>query len=90
MAATGDGKGYWLVAADGGVFSFGAPFLGSHGAAHLNSPIVGAAAISDGRGYFLAGADGGVFNYGDAHFAGSQGGSPLNSPVVGVSVAPTG
>jgi hypothetical protein len=23
MAATGDGGGYWLVAADGGVFAFG-------------------------------------------------------------------
>jgi hypothetical protein len=30
MAATPDGHGYWLVAADGGVFSFGdAPFRGS-------------------------------------------------------------
>ena len=30
MAATPTGKGYWLVAADGGVFSFGdAPFLGN-------------------------------------------------------------
>jgi hypothetical protein len=24
-----DGTGYWLVAADGGVFGFDAPFLGS-------------------------------------------------------------
>jgi hypothetical protein len=32
MAATPSGKGYWLVAADGGVFSFGdAGFFGSEG-----------------------------------------------------------
>ena len=30
MAATQDGKGYWLVASDGGVFAYGdAPFYGS-------------------------------------------------------------
>jgi hypothetical protein len=30
MTATADGHGYWLVAADGGVFAFGdAPFLGA-------------------------------------------------------------
>ncbi|MHB1535017.1 MAG: glycoside hydrolase family 26 protein, partial [Acidimicrobiales bacterium] len=34
--------GYWLVAADGGIFSFGdAAFYGSTGALHLNQPIVG-------------------------------------------------
>ena len=32
MAATPDGKGYWLVASDGGVFTFGdAQFYGSTG-----------------------------------------------------------
>ena len=32
MAATPDGRGYWLVATDGGIFSFGdAPFYGSTG-----------------------------------------------------------
>ena len=42
MAATPDGGGYWLVAADGGIFSFGdAHFYGSTGAVHLNQPIVG-------------------------------------------------
>ena len=34
MAATPDGKGYWLLASDGGVFNFGdAPFAGSSGGA---------------------------------------------------------
>ncbi len=32
MAATPDGRGYWMVASDGGVFGFGdAPFFGSTG-----------------------------------------------------------
>ena len=40
MAATPDGKGYWLVASDGGIFTFGdAPFLGSMGGVPLNKPI---------------------------------------------------
>jgi hypothetical protein len=42
MAATPDGAGYWLVASDGGVFSFGdSAFHGSMGGKPLNAPIVG-------------------------------------------------
>jgi len=45
MAATTDGKGYWLVASDGGVFAFGdATYDGSMGGTHLNAPVVGIAA----------------------------------------------
>lgn len=43
-AVTPDGGGYWLVARDGGVFSFGdARFYGSTGGIHLNQPVVGMA-----------------------------------------------
>ena len=50
MAATPDGKGYWLVASDGGVFAFGdAAFYGSTGGLNLNKPIVAMAATPDGR-----------------------------------------
>ena len=39
------GSGYWLVASDGGIFSFGdARFAGSTGAIRLNQPIVAMAA----------------------------------------------
>src|SRR5581483_11022780 len=42
---TSTGAGYWLVAADGGIFSFGdATFFGSTGAVKLNKAIVGMAA----------------------------------------------
>jgi hypothetical protein len=44
MAADQTGLGYWLVARDGGIFSFGdASFHGSTGGQHLNQPIVGMA-----------------------------------------------
>ena len=67
MAATPDGGGYWLVASDGGVFSFGdAQFHGSTGGIALNKPIVGMAATPDGGGYWLVASDGGVFSFGDA------------------------
>jgi len=29
IVATPDGKGYWLVVGDGGIFSFGAPYYGA-------------------------------------------------------------
>ena len=42
------GAGYWMVASDGGIFSFGnARFFGSTGAIRLNQPIVGIAATPD-------------------------------------------
>lgn len=44
MAATPDGKGYWLVGSDGGVFAFNAPFEGSTGGMALARPVVGMAA----------------------------------------------
>ena len=48
-AATAGGNGYWEVASDGGVFSFGdAAFHGSMGGTPLNAPIVGMAATPDG------------------------------------------
>nr|MDA8262661.1 right-handed parallel beta-helix repeat-containing protein [Actinomycetota bacterium] len=44
------GKGYWLVAKDGGVFSFGdAGFYGSMGGKILNAPVVGMATTPDGK-----------------------------------------
>ena len=39
-----DGKGYLLVASDGGIFNYGdAGFFGSTGAQTLNKPVVGMA-----------------------------------------------
>ena len=41
MASTPDGGGYWMVASDGGIFTFGdAAFAGSEGHHHLDAPMV--------------------------------------------------
>ena len=83
--------GYWLVASDGGVFTYGdAGFYGSPGGTTLNKPVVGMAVTPDGMGYWLVASDGGVFTYGDAGFYGSPGGTTLNKPVVGMAVTPDG
>ena len=93
MAVTPDGRGYWEVAADGGVFAFGdAPFLGSMGGRALDRPVVAMAATPGGRGYWEVAADGGVFAFGDAPFLGSLPAihvTPVAS-VVGMAATPDG
>jgi hypothetical protein len=91
MAKTPDGGGYWMVASDGGIFSFGdAAFYGSTGAIHLNQPIVGMASTPDGGGYWLVASDGGIFSFGDAAFYGSTGAIHLNQPIVGMAATADG
>ena len=82
-------SGYRMVAADGGIFTFGgAPFYGSMGAQRLNAPIVGMADTLGG-GYYLVASDGGIFSFGPgATFYGSMGAQRLNAPVVGMAVDP--
>jgi hypothetical protein len=83
--------GYWLVAADGGVFTFGdAGFFGSAANLRLSQPVVGMAATPTGMGYWLVAADGGVFTFGDAGFFGSAANLRLSRPVVGTAASPTG
>jgi hypothetical protein len=85
------GLGYWEVASDGGVFTYGsASFYGSTGGMHLNSPVVGVAAAPGGGGYWEVASDGGIFAYGDASFYGSAGGTHLNRPIVGMTATPDG
>ena len=79
---------YRLVASDGGVFSFGRPYLGSLGGRRLNHPVVGMASRSDG--YWLVTADGGVFSFGALGFFGSLGGTTLARPIVGMAATSTG
>jgi hypothetical protein len=83
LARTASANGYWLAAADGGVFAFGdAPFLGSASSMSLQRPVVNMLSDPRGRGYRLVAADGGVFAYG-APFLGSAAGTRLQAPVVG-------
>ena len=91
MITTRDNKGYWLISQAGEVFNFGdAKFYGSMAGAHLNRPIVGAAATPSGRGYWLVASDGGIFSFGDAHFYGSTGNIKLNQAIVGMTATATG
>jgi hypothetical protein len=90
MAATPSGNGYWEVAADGGIFSFGdATFHGSMGGTPLNQPIVGMAATPSGNGYWEVAADGGVFTFG-APFYGSRGGQSGSDRFFGMVPTPDG
>jgi len=89
--------GYWMVAGDGGVFSFGgAKFYGSMGGQPLNQPIVAMAETPDHQGYWLFAKDGGVFAFGDAHFYGSvpgvldPQGRTLNGAIVAAEATPDG
>lgn len=83
--------GYWLLGADGGIFSFGnAPFFGSTGSIKLNKPVVGMSPSPGADGYRFVASDGGVFSYGNAPFKGSMGGQGLNKPVVGMATTRSG
>jgi hypothetical protein len=54
IAPSSDGHGYWLAAADGGVFAFGdAPFYGSFGGQSLKYPVAQIAADPAGGGFWL-------------------------------------
>ncbi|MFC3690382.1 hypothetical protein [Aquipuribacter hungaricus] len=91
MSATATGEGYWLVASDGGIFTYGdARFHGSTGNLRLNKPIVGMSVTPTGNGYWLVASDGGIFAFGDAQFHGSTGNLRLNKPISGMTVTPSG
>ena len=88
MTPTKSGRGYWLVATDGGMFSFGdARFHGSTGGQPLLAPIITIIPTTSGRGYWLVGLNGDVFPFGDARFFGSAGGLALNAPIVGAAAS---
>lgn len=71
IISTISGKGYYIIAADGGVFSFGdAIFYGSMGGKPLAASIVNAHSTPTGKGYWLVAEDGGVFSFGDATYYG--------------------
>jgi len=89
MAESNGGSGYWLVASDGGLFAYNAPFFGSTGAIRLNEPVVGMAADSATGGYWLVASDGGIFAY-NAPFFGSTGSIVLNEPIVGMEANVSG
>jgi hypothetical protein len=91
MAATPTGKGYWLLASDGGIFAFGdAVFLGSLAAENLSKPVVDMAPTPTGKGYWMTTSDGQVYGFGDAAYFGSVGAVDLNKRIQAVASTPSG
>ena len=70
MTTDPTGQGYRMVAADGGIFSFSAPFFGSLGATPPPTPIITMTPSADGNGYYMLSADGNVYGFGAAPYLG--------------------
>ena len=96
MAATPTGGGYWMVATDGGIFSFGtAKFYGSMGGKPLNAPMVGMAVrpVRKGLPFTIAGDLPGVLAPGtsgrvDLSFT-NPNQKPINIPAGAIAIAVT-
>jgi lipoate synthase len=89
-AAAPAGAGYWMVAADGGVYSYdGAGFYGSAGGLTLNRPIVGMAATptAGATGWWppTAASSATATRRSTAH----REASPSTRPIVGMAATPT-
>jgi peptidoglycan hydrolase-like protein with peptidoglycan-binding domain len=90
MAQTPNGQGYWLVADDGGVFAYNAPFYGALAGWPLRLPVSGMVATPDGGGYWIVTEDGAVFPFGSAGDFGDMYGVPLAAPITDILATPDG
>ncbi len=85
MVPSADGGGYFMVGADGGVFTFGdAKFEGScPGIGGCSGTAVAVMPNASGNGYWLVTNTGNVYTFGDAQYFGAPGnvGSPVTSAV---------
>jgi hypothetical protein len=93
MAVTPDGRGYWLVGQDGGVFTYGdARFYGSlGGVAHTSAhDVIGLVPTKDGKGYWLCDASGIVTAFGDARKIPSLLPFKARLPIVGFATMRSG
>jgi hypothetical protein len=81
---TADGKGYWILFANGTVDAYGdATNMGAPvGLTGGFNPASAIFATSDGGGYWISTATGAVYNYGDAPNDGSMAGTQLNGPII--------
>jgi hypothetical protein len=80
MTAAANGKGYWMVADDGGIFAFNVPFEGSlprvrelFGYPYVSSVRMRSLPTNDG--YYILGLNGTVWAFGNAKYFGSLPGS---------------
>jgi hypothetical protein len=85
MVPSFDDRGYFMVAADGGVFAFGdAKYEGScPGIGGCSGAGVAVMPDASGNGYWLVTKSGSVYTFGDAPYLGAPGntGSPVTSAV---------
>jgi len=90
MVPSHDQAGYFMVAADGGVFSFGdAKFAGScPGIGGCAGAAVAVMPDASGNGYWLVTATGHIYTFGDAPYFGAPG--PQASPVSSAVATPSG
>ena len=96
MAVTPDGRGYWLVGANGSVYNLGdARWYGSLASQVLGvgQRVIGMAATSNGKGYWLINASGAAIAFGDATAINAGQQLPAidrATPIVSGAVAPSG
>jgi hypothetical protein len=88
MLPSSTGRGYVLVASDGGAFDFGqgVDFYGSLPGIHVKvNDVVGLALTPDDRGYFIAASNGTVWAFGDAQLQHEPAGVLSHLPVVAIA-----
>ena len=90
MVPTAGGGGYFMVASDGGVFSFGnAKFEGScPGIGGCAGKAVAVAPDASGNGYWVVTSTGNVYTFGDAPYFGAPG--PQSSAITSMVRTPDG
>ena len=90
LVPSADGGGYFMVAADGGVFAFGnAHFAGScPGICACSGAAVADMPDASGNGYWLVTQTGHVYTFGDATYFGAPG--PQSVPVTSAVRTPDG
>ncbi len=84
MVPSANGQGYYMVAADGGVFAFNSTFAGScPGIGGCSGGAVAVAPDASGNGYWLTTATGHIYSFGNAQYFGAPGSqsSPITSMV---------
>jgi hypothetical protein len=81
---TPDGRGYWILFANGAIFNYGDAlnFGSPAGVMGGSDPATAIFTTSDGGGYWIASANGAVANYGDAPNDGSVLGTNLNGSII--------
>jgi uncharacterized repeat protein (TIGR02543 family) len=83
MVPSIDGRGYFMVASDGGVFAFGdAHFAGScPGIGGCSGAAVAVMPDASGNGYWVVTTTGSVYTFGDARYFGAPGHGTVTSAV---------